>query len=306
MIDRPQWSMFRQGDALGPLVKTVSEFFRAPERPTRDRQRLEATREAPADLDRRRQQAGGRNASKPRSLLSRWFRSRVPVLITRLHPASMAADAYHTVRTNLEFLRTDRPFRSVVVTSPTSGSGKSTTAANLAAATAQSGLRVCLVDADLRRPVLHEVFGLPDTGGLTTTLRDGVSLQSVARATVVRNLFLVVSGRHGAGLGQHHLASHRLQKVITEASGDFDLVIYDTPPILSVAETVSFAALCDGVVLVVRAGSIPFSVLLRSVQQIEQVNGRLLGVLLNEVNLRSGDYDAYRYYRAYYGEKSRE
>jgi capsular exopolysaccharide synthesis family protein len=224
------------------------------------------------------------------------------VLVTQLDPASIGAEAYRSLRTNLEFIRTDRPFRNVAVTSATAGSGKSTTAANLAVAAAQSGLRVCLVDADLRRPVLHEVFGLPNAGGLMTSLRDGASLNSVARPTSVENLSLVVSGQSG-GLAQHLFTSQRFQKILTEAGNDFDLVLYDTAPILSVAETVTVAALCDGVILVVRAGSIPFTVLQRAVQQIDQVNGRILGVLLNHVNLRGNDDDVYRYYRAYYGEK---
>jgi protein-tyrosine kinase len=235
-----------------------------------------------------------------------WSRSTVPVLITQLDPASIGAEAFRTLRTNLEFIRTDRPFRNVVVTSATAGSGKSTTASNLAVAAAQSGLRVCLVDADLRRPVLHEVFGLPNAGGLTTSLRDGVSLNSVTRATSVENLSVVVSGQSGGGLAQHLFTTQRLQKLLSEGSNDFDLLVYDTPPILSVAESLTVTAVCDGVILVVRAGSIPLSVLQRAVQQIDQVNGRILGVLLNHVNLRGDDDDVYRYYRAYYGEKGRK
>jgi capsular exopolysaccharide synthesis family protein len=235
-----------------------------------------------------------------------WASSHVPVLITQVEPASIGAEAFRSLRTNLEFIRTDKPFRNVAVTSATPGSGKSTTAANLSVAAAQSGLRICLVDADLRRPVLHEVFELPNAGGLTTSLRDGVSLNSVARPTAIPNLSLVVSGQNGGGLAQHLFTTQRFQKILTEAGNDFDLVVYDSAPILSVAEAVTMAALCDGVILVVRAGSIPFTVLQRAVQQIDQVNGRILGVLLNQVNLRGDDDDVYRYYRAYYGEKGRK
>jgi capsular exopolysaccharide synthesis family protein len=249
---------------------------------------------------------GAHKSTKRRWPLLPWTRSEVPVLITQLDPASIGAESYRSLRTNLEFIRTDRPFRNVAVTSATAGSGKSTTASNLAVAAAQSGLRVCLVDADLRRPVLHEVFGLPNAGGLMTSLRDGASLNSVARPSAVENLSLVVSGQAGGGLAQHLFTSQRFQKILTEAGNDFDLVLYDTAPILSVAETVTVAALCDGVILVVRAGSIPFTVLQRAVQQIDQVNGRILGVLLNQVNLRGNDDDVYRYYRAYYGEKPRK
>lgn len=284
----------------------MSGFFKAPERPERDPQRLDALRGPVAEPNRDRAARAIRKASNRQRLGIPWSGPSVPVLITQLDPASIGAEAYRTVRTNLEFIRTDRPFRNIAVTSATAGSGKSTTVANLAVAAAQSGLRVCVVDADLRRPVLHEVFGLPNTGGLTTTLRDGASLLSVARSTAVENLSVVVAGQSGAGLSQHLFTTQRLQKVFNEAGNDFDLVIYDTPPVLSVAETVTMAALCDGVIMVVRAGSIPSTVLQRAVQQIDQVNGRILGVLLNSVNLRGGDDDVYRYYRSYYGEKPRK
>jgi capsular exopolysaccharide synthesis family protein len=284
----------------------MSESFNAAERAERERPRLDTVRGAGTGPGRERPLGAARKPTKRQRSWFPWSRSDVPVLITQLDPTSIGAEAYRTVRTNLEFIRTDRPFRNVAVTSPTAGSGKSTTAANLSVAAAQSGLRVCLVDADLRRPVLHEVFGLSNTGGLTTSLRNGVSLNGVARATAVENLSLVVSGQNGDGLAQHLFTTQRVQKILSEAGSDFDLVVYDTPPILSVADAVTIAALCDGVILVVKSGSIPFTVLQRAVQQIDQVNGRILGVLLNQVNLRGGDDDAYRYYRAYYGEKPRK
>lgn len=277
----------------------MSGFFNAPPPGEHDRHRPEAAKGTPPRTGRNRLTD---SLQRRRSWLGSSEPS-VPTLITCFDPDSIAAEAYRTLRTNLEFLRSDRPFHNLVVTSATAGSGKSTTAANLAVASAQSGMRVCLVDADVRRPVLHDVFGVPNTGGLTTVLRDGVSLQTVARVTSVENLSLVVAGQAGTGHAQHLFTTQRLQKAFNEAGNDFDLAVYDTPPILSVAEAVSIAALSDGVIIVVRAGSIPTSVLQRAVQQIDQVNGRILGVLLNRVNIRGNDDDVYRYYRAYYGKK---
>ncbi len=238
----------------------------------------------------------------PRLASPKRSRRDVPVLITQVDPSSLAAEAYRTVRANLEFSRLDKPFRNIAVTSPTAGGGKSTTASNLAVVAAQSGWRVCLVDADFHRPVLHEVFSLPNTGGLTAAL-EGRPFQSVTRATAVDNLALVVSGQNGSGPTRQLFTTQRLERVFRDASSQFDLVVYDTPPIISVADAVNVAALCDGVILVVRYGSVPPSVLRRAAQQITQVNGRVLGVLLNQVNLRGGDDDVYRYYRAYHDEK---
>lgn len=233
-------------------------------------------------------------------------RHPLPVLIAELDPSSMAAEAFRTVRANIEFMRTDNPCRNVAVTSATAGAGKSTTAANLAVVAAQSGWNVCLVDADLRRPVLHEVFDLPNKGGLAAALQNGLSLTSAAQDTEFENLSLVVAGQDGAGHAQELFTSQRLQKVLREAESHFDLVLYDTPPIISVADAVNIAALCDGVILVVRSGSVPASVLQHAVRQVTQVNGRVLGVLLNQVDLRRGDADLYRYYRAYYDKSKRK
>jgi capsular exopolysaccharide synthesis family protein len=297
----------------------MSEFFKALEQAERDRQRLAGYKESSAESVLRGRPVGGpatRAGSMPvraaaqrtkRSLLSfRPFRANVPVLITQLEPDSIAAEAYRTVRTNLEFIRTDRPCRNVVVTSPTAGSGKSTTAANLAVAAAQSGRRVCLVDADVRRPMLHEVFGLPNTGGLINALRGGMPLETAARPTRIENLSLVVAGQNTAGAAQALFTSERLRRVMSEGGDQLDLVIYDTAPVLLVADSVNLAAMSDGVIIVVRWGSIPPRVLQRAVHQITQVNGRVLGVLLNQVNLRRDDDDVYRYYRTYYGEKPRK
>jgi capsular exopolysaccharide synthesis family protein len=297
----------------------MSEFFKALEQAERDRQRLTGYKEGSAESAfRGRPPRGSARPAPPaplkaagqrtkRALLAfRRLRPDVPVLITQLEPNSIAAEAYRTVRTNLEFIRTDRPCRNIVVTSPTAGSGKSTTAANLAVVAAQSGRRVCLVDADIRRPILHQVFGLPNTGGLISALRGGVPLEAVGRPTGIDNLSLVVAGQSTGGAAQALFTSQRLQKVMSQGGDHFDLAIYDTAPVLLVADSVNVAAMSDGVIIVVRWGSIPPGVLQRAVHQITQVNGRILGVLLNQVNLRRNDDDVYRYYRTYYGENPRK
>jgi capsular exopolysaccharide synthesis family protein len=247
----------------------------------------------------------GERPPTPRLGPPRRARANIPVLIAHLEPQSLAAEAYRTVRANLEFSRTDRPWRNIAVTSPTAGGGKSTTSANLAVVAAQAGWRVCLVDADFHRPVLHDVFGIANTGGLTAAL-EGKPFQDVIKETGMENLSLVVSGQNGAGPVQNLFTTPRLDRVLREAGSHFDLVVFDTPPIISVADAVNVAALCDGVILVVRYGSVPPSVLRRAVRQITQVNGRVLGVLLNQVDLRGGDDDVYRYYSAYHDEKPRK
>ena len=136
--------------------------------------------------------------------------------------------------------------------------------------------------------------------GLTLALEHGKPLHTVAKPTDVANLSVVVAGR---GVQESHhdiLTAQRLERLLQESEAAFDLVIFDSPPVIAVADALSVAAVCDGVILVVRTGRTPFGVLERAIGQIKQVKGRVLGVLLNQVDLRAADADSYRYYRAYH------
>ena len=221
-------------------------------------------------------------------------------LIADSAPKSAASEAYRTLRTNIQFAGLDRPCRTIVITSATPAEGKTTTAANFGVVCAQAGSRVCLVDADLRKPSLHRVFGMDNQRGLTTALLEGKTLGDVAVTTIVPGLSVVVSGP----LPPNHAelsASKRMHDLLEAAARDFDLVICDTPPVLSVSDAVALCARCDGVILVVRAGGVSSAVVRRAAEQIDAVKGRILGVVLNRVDMsRHGYYAEYhRYYRAY-------
>ncbi len=222
------------------------------------------------------------------------------MLIADSAPKSAAAEAYRTLRTNIQFAGLDRPCRTIVITSATPAEGKTTTAANFGVVCAQAGSRVCLVDADLRKPSLHRVFRMDNQRGLTTALLEGKTLGDVAVTTIVPGLSVVVSGP----LPPNHAelsASKRMHDLLEAAARDFDLVICDTPPVLSVSDAVALCARCDGVILVVRAGGVSSAVVRRAAEQIDAVKGRILGVVLNRVDMsRHGYYAEYhRYYRAY-------
>jgi capsular exopolysaccharide synthesis family protein len=226
-----------------------------------------------------------------------------PRLIAQTDPSSIEAEAYRTVRAKIELMPHDRACRYVAVTSVAGGDGKSTSVANLAVVAAQGGRRVCLVDADLRRPTLHDVFELPNVDGLTGALTRGRPLAEVARPTDIENLSVVVAGRTGHEAYQDLLTPQRLERLLGESEGAFDIVLFDTPPVISVADTLNVAAACDGVILVVRSGSVPFSVLRRALAQLGDVKARVLGVVLNRVDLRASDGDFYRYYRSYHASR---
>ena len=252
---------------------------------------------APARATRAFERAG-RKSSKSWTKPAR-SRDGAPVLVAELDPNSVATEAYRALRVNIEFLPGGQKCRNIVITSPSQGEGKSTTAANLAVVSAQAGWRVCLVEADFRRPVLHTLFGLPNRGGLVKALREELPLSTVAVPTDFPDLSVVVAGDYDPGQTDL-LTSHCIQKLSQDIESHYDLVLWDTPPIILVADAINLVAQSDGVILVVRSGAIPSSVLRRAGRQIAQVEGKILGVLLNGVDLQRADEEFYRYYRAYH------
>lgn len=226
--------------------------------------------------------------------------SHPPILITQTDPKSAAAEAFRTLRTNIQFAGLDQPCRSVVITSATAGEGKTTAVANFGLVAAQAGSRVCLVDSDLRRPALHRMFGLENTRGLTTALVQELPFAEVAQPTRIPHLSVLTTGPLPPNPAEL-VGSKRMRELLEAAASTFDLILCDSPPIISVADGVALAAQCDGVILVVRAGKVAFDVIQRATSQIEAVKGRILGVILNSVDLRrDGYYNYYRYYKTYY------
>jgi protein-tyrosine kinase len=225
----------------------------------------------------------------------------LPLLVAETAPKSAAAEAYRTLRTNIEFAALDEPRRTLVVTSASSGEGKTTTVANFGVVAAQAGSRVCLVDSDLRRPALHRLFDLPNERGLTTAVVEGAPFVQVAQATRIPNLSVLTSGPIPPNPAEL-AGSRRMGELLRGATSDFDLVLCDTPPVISVADGVALAAQADGVIVVIRAGTVPHDVVRRAVDQLDAVKGRIVGVLLNNVDLRRDGYgySYYRYYRSYY------
>jgi Mrp family chromosome partitioning ATPase len=146
------------------------------------------------------------------------------------------------------------------------------------------------------------VFGRVNRGGLSRALVHGLPLPTVAEPTHVPNLSLVVAGADDPVNQGDLLSSQRLRQVLRETDLPYDLVVYDTPPVIVVADAIHLTAQSDGVILVVRSGAVPPSVLRRVVRQIGQVDGRILGILLNGVDLRR-DAESYRYHRGYYSRR---
>ncbi|HVE77909.1 MAG TPA: polysaccharide biosynthesis tyrosine autokinase [Gemmatimonadaceae bacterium] len=223
-------------------------------------------------------------------------------LVTHFDPRSPVAEAYRSLRTNLAFARAASRLHTIVLTSPGPSDGKSTTAANLAITFAQQGQRTLVVDADLRRAVLDKSFGVPRSPGLTEVLVGDVALPDAVSKTEVDNLFVLPSGRMPPNPAEL-LGSAEMQRVLGEAKDRFDVVLFDSPPLLAVTDAAILSTMVDGTLLVVRMGETAREAVRRAVGQLRAVRGRLLGAVLNDVDFRKGSaYGQYGYYYyAYYG-----
>lgn len=222
-----------------------------------------------------------------------------PTLILETDPKSVAAEAYRTLRTNLQFSNPDQGSRKLLITSATPGEGKTTTVANLGLAMAQAGTKVCLIDSDLRQPRLHDLFGVSNGIGLTVALAEAKGVEQVVVPTTLPNLYLVPSGPLPPNPWEL-LGSNRMRGFVEKLAGQFDTLLFDSAPVLSVADTAAVAALTDGVILVLKSGGAPRDLVRRAVEQIETVKGKVIGVLLSQVDPRRDGY-YYRYFYQYYG-----
>jgi non-specific protein-tyrosine kinase len=214
-------------------------------------------------------------------------------LVTLSEPRSPVSEAYRTLRTNLDFAGLDRPLKTVAVTSAGVGEGKTTTLANLAVVSAQAGRRVIVVDADLRRPTLHEILSLPNDAGLTTMLMDEAALASPPlQRTAVDGLWALTSGPLPPNPAEL-MGSRRMAELIAALAERADQVFFDTPPVVAVTDAAVLATKVDGVVLVISAGKTRRDYARSAVQRLERINARLVGTILTNVQLAAG-------FRGYY------
>lgn len=199
-------------------------------------------------------------------------------LITITDPRSPISEAYRTLRTNLSFYSLDNPLRSLVVTSPAPNEGKSTTIANLAVTIAQSGRRTILVDCDLRRPSLHDLFGLKAEPGFTDlVLADKLELP--VQPTGVENLWLLAAGAKPPNPADM-LGAKKVDQIIARLQEEADMVLFDAPPVMAVTDAAVLGAKVDGVLLVIQAGKTKRDHAERAKETLEKAKVRIVGVTL--------------------------
>jgi succinoglycan biosynthesis transport protein ExoP len=226
-------------------------------------------------------------------------------LIAVHHPLSPTVEAYRLLCANLQFSSVDKPLHILMVNSPGPAQGKSLTLANLAVVMARSGLRVIAVDTDLRRPVLHKIFGLPNTRGLSDAiLHSNPPVSERLQATEVENLWLLVSGPLPPNPAEL-LGSERMGAIIEELKGQVDTVLLDSPPVLAVADAVILGTRVDGVLLVNDVGRTRRGEARQGAEEFRRVRANLLGVVLNRLPRRRGGYYQDYYYQGEDGQRKK-
>ncbi|RUS45282.1 CpsD/CapB family tyrosine-protein kinase [Cohnella sp. AR92] len=228
-----------------------------------------------------------------------------PKLVALANPASPLAEAYRTLRTNIQFSGIDERVQFLMVASAQSGDGKSTTISNLAITYAQEGKKTLLIDGDLRKPSLHHMFGISNRLGLTNVLVNEHPWNSALRASDIPNLFIMTAGALPPNPSEI-LASQRMRNLMEELSEEFDMILFDTPPILAVTDGLIISSLCDGVVMVIKSGRTKHALARKLKQSLEHAKARIFGVVLNNVKRKTGEgyYDYYRYGYGYGQKKS--
>jgi len=217
---------------------------------------------------------------------------------------SPIAEAYRALRTNIRMSSLDDPLVTLLVTSPGTTEGKSVTVANLAVAMSQTGIRVAVVDADLRRPRQHRIFSLKQDQGLTESLLAGRIDGNLRLPEGAHGLRVLSSGELPPNPAEL-LGSRRMEDLLSELAGRVDLVIIDSPPLLPVTDAAVLAQRVDGVLLVLQAGRTRRIEAQHAVERLRQVNANVLGAVLNAVPMRKGGHYYYYYYHQYY-ENGRE
>ena len=219
-----------------------------------------------------------------------------PHLVAALSPTSLAAEQYRSLRTRIKRAEGNRSMRTIVITSPSKGDGKSLTAANLALTMGQEfQQRILLVDADLRRPTVHRLFGLGDAAGLTDVLMGGVELESVLVNLPEYHLTILPAGTppsHPAEM----LGSSAMRRVLDTLRTRFDRILIDMPPVAPLADLHIVAPQVDGLLMIVRAGMTARPAIERALAGIEA--SKVLGLVLNESGgdiTRKQDYEGYGY-----------
>ena len=243
----------------------------------------------------------GRGLKLP-GMTTRRDRSGNDSLVTVTDFGSVGAEAYRTLRTNLIFSQAIQTLRTIVITSPSPKDGKTTTAANLAVTFAQQGMRVLIIDCDMRKARLHNMFGLPREPGFSQLLARQATVEQVVQQTSIENLSLISAGLLPANPSEL-LGSAIARTTIESLAAQYDIVILDTPPVHVAADSLILGSMANGVLLVLRAGYSEREAAQEALQRLLNVGAHVVGAVLNDPDHKVPEYGSYYYYYDYHDEK---
>jgi tyrosine-protein kinase Etk/Wzc len=227
------------------------------------------------------------------------IRNKYPgLMMGTMNEESVVAEAYRSLRTNIVFSSPDKAIQTMLITSSGPGEGKSLTMANTALSFAQQGEPTLVIDTDLRRPVIHHLFGFDRGPGFGELFAGTNTVDEVCREVPGTNLKVMTAGAYMPNPAEL-LGSRKMDSFLDELKKRYRYILFDTPPVIAVTDAAILATKLDGVVLVIRANKTSIGVSSRTLQALRNVNARALGCILNDVDITKG-YSSYGYYKHYY------
>lgn len=217
-------------------------------------------------------------------------------LITKNDPKAPASEAFREIRTNLHYTSVDKELKTIVVTSPTLGDGKTVTAVNMAVAIAKSGKKVLIIDTDLRKPKVHLYFGVKNGEGITNMLSSEKSNNKVKPSKIegISNLDIITSGPIPPNPAEL-LSSNRMQQLLENLKNEYEVIIIDTPPVGQVTDAAILSGIADGVLLVCASSQTRIDIAKRAKKALDSVNSNIIGAILTKMNTGRGSYYSYKY-----------
>lgn len=236
----------------------------------------------------------------PRSINGNGHKKLKAAQLVALETRSSAAEAYRVLRTSVLLSAAGNPPKTILVTSGQPGEGKTTTVINTAISLAQLGATVLIIDCDLRRPSVHNIFGIDQTRGLSTYLSRSIELERLIHKLPIPNLYLLPCGPIPPNPAEL-ISSDRMKRMLQQLGERYDHILIDSPPLMNVTDPVILSTMVDGVMLVVHGGKSSRDMVRRAKHELAGVGAKMFGVVLNNVDLRREGYDDYYYYRYYSG-----
>lgn len=216
-------------------------------------------------------------------------------LIVHDNPKSPISEAFRTLRTNIQFTSIDKRIHTLSITSTGASEGKSTTSGNLALTMAKGGKKVLVIDADLRRSRVHEIFQIPNFKGLTNLLVGDMKPKEVIHKIKEHDNLYVMTGGAKPPNPAELLGSEKMKELLENLKKDFDMIIVDTPPVGMVTDGALIASIVDGTIFVCSSGNTEIKSAVYTKELLKNVNANILGVVLNRVPIHQGGYYKYHY-----------